>query len=484
MLIVGSGPGGMQLSYCLTRLGVEHAVISADDAPGGMFRRWPLFQRLLSWTKPHAPAASGTALYERYDWNSLLADEDQDRGLQAGLMDGTSYFPSRPEMQRNLETFAQRTRLRVRHGCRWEATRREGEDFVLATSDGEYRCRTAVFAVGVAEPWRPSTPGLELVPHYGEMQDAEAYAGRRVFIVGKKNSAFEIASGLLPWARGIVLASPSPARTSLETRNLMGVRARYAQPFEDSHLGGGVVVLDAAIDEVARSGDGYRVRVHRSDSGLEMSFDVDDVIAATGFQTPLLDLPEMGVTTVGQSRLPVQTPFWESADVPGTYFAGTISQGAGGLKKHGIAANSGAVHGARYNARVLARHLAETRHGVVAERPRLRAGEVGGFLLSELDGRPDLFHQRSYLARCVRVTPGEGIVDEGILPLTHFLDGTGYDGVAVTLEANPAAEIYPALYVRRGGQMKEHLLDTNKLVRFDGDEYRRAVDSILEPLLA
>ena len=40
-----------------------------------MFRRWPFFQRLLSWTKPHAPAERGTRAYERYDWNSLLGAE-------------------------------------------------------------------------------------------------------------------------------------------------------------------------------------------------------------------------------------------------------------------------------------------------------------------------------------------------------------------------------------------------------------------------
>jgi hypothetical protein len=43
--------------------------------------------------------------------------------------------------------------------------------------------------------------------------------------------------------------------------------------------------------------------------------------------TPLLDLPDLGVTTFGQSRLPAQTPYWESARVPGIFFAGTIGQG-------------------------------------------------------------------------------------------------------------------------------------------------------------
>ena len=32
MVVVGSGPGGLQLAYFLRRLGVEHAVLSADAA--------------------------------------------------------------------------------------------------------------------------------------------------------------------------------------------------------------------------------------------------------------------------------------------------------------------------------------------------------------------------------------------------------------------------------------------------------------------
>ena len=55
-------------------------------------------------------------------------------------------------MEQNLASFAERTGIRVRYGCRWESTRREddpdGARFVLGTSDGDYRCRVAVFAVG------------------------------------------------------------------------------------------------------------------------------------------------------------------------------------------------------------------------------------------------------------------------------------------------------------------------------------------------
>ena len=70
-----AGPARIQVSYSLRAQGIDHAVVSADPAPGGMFRRWPFFQRLLSWTKPFAPVERDTPAYERYDWNSLLADE-------------------------------------------------------------------------------------------------------------------------------------------------------------------------------------------------------------------------------------------------------------------------------------------------------------------------------------------------------------------------------------------------------------------------
>jgi thioredoxin reductase len=486
VVVVGSGPGGLQLSYALRRLGVDHAVISADPAPGGMFRRWPFFQRLLSWTKPFAPDDRASRAYERYDWNSLVADEPQHRALQVQFMDGSSEFPSRPEMERNLAAFADDTGIRVRYDCRWEATRREtgpdGDSFVLTTSDGEYRTAVAVFAVGVAEPWRPPTPGMELVSHYADTRSAESYANRRIFIVGKQNSGFELASGLLQWASRIILASPSPAKLSVNTKSLVGVRARYVQPVEDHNLGGGVSILDASIESIERAGDAFRARLRRSDTSAELVFEADEVIAATGFVAPLLDLPDLGVATFGQSRLPAQTAWWESATVPGVFFAGTIGQGAAGLKKYGIPANSGAVHGARYNARVLAGRIAETRFGRTIEHERVANGDVLPFCLDELQRSPELWHQRAYLASVVTVTPDDGIRHGGIVPLSTFLDDGGPDGVALTIEADGSGAIYPAIYLRRHDAVEEHLLPPNPLLDFRTSEHRQQLAAILDRL--
>lgn len=485
VVIVGSGPGGLQLSYSLLRLGIDHAVISMDEAAGGMFRKWPFFQRLLSWTKPYVQFERTAREFERYDWNSLLAEEPEHRGVMTEIMDGTSNYPSRPEMERSLATFAQRTGVRVRFGCTWTGTRREGEEFVLVTSDGEYRCRVPVFAVGVAQPWRPAMAGIELAAHYADTRPAETYAGRRIFIIGKENSAFELATGFLPWARNLVLASPTPTKLSITTNSLVGVRARYVQPYEDHVIGGGgVTLLNASIEAIERNGECFRVRTKRSDGSGELVFDADDVIAATGFTSPVQDLVALGVATVGRNRLPAQTALWESASVPGLYFAGTIHQASPGLRKHGMPSNSGGVNGHRYNGRILARHIARKHFGVEPERPSLRAAEVIPFLLQELTHGPELWHQKAYLARVLRSDPGRGIVDDGVWPLMHFLDSGRGDAIAATVEENAAGEIYPCLYVRRGTDVHEVMLPPNPLHDFRTADNERLLAEAVAPLLS
>lgn len=486
VVVVGSGPGGLQLAYSLRRYGIRHAVISADPAPGGMFRRWPVFQRLLSWTKPYAPGGAGSRRYERLDWNSLLAEEPDAQALQARHMDGSSAFPSRAEMEASLADFSTRTGLQVRYDCRWESTRREedaeGPVFVLSTSDGDYRCRLAVFAVGVAEPWRPAIRGIEHARHYADIVNAAEFADKRVFIIGKRNSGFELASGLLQWARSVTLASPSPAKMSVVTRSLNGVRARYLQPFEDNALGGGCGILDGAIDSISPTDGGLEVAVRRGDTGAVMHCVADVVINATGFICPLRDLPSLGVATFGQNALPAQTDWWESATVPGIYFAGTITQGSRGLNKHGQPPNSGAVQGHRYNGRILAGRIAESRFGVQVPRPAIAEPGLVDFLLNEACEAPDLWHQRGFLARVASLSAETGIVDEGTVPLTTFLDGSGRDGVALSVEADGSGAIYPVAYVRRGGTTSEHPLPPNPMFDFATPEHRAALADALRPL--
>jgi len=476
VVVVGSGPGGLQTSYCLRALGVRHAVLSRDDCAGGMFQRFPIFQRLITWTKPDAPVERTSREYEWYDHNSLLADEPELKALVPGLMDRAFDLPARAEMEAGIAAFAKRAGIDVRYECEWESTRVEDDGrLVLTTSDGEYRARAVVFALGVTEAWKADVPGLEHAAHYVDTRDPARYEDRDVFVVGKRNSGFEVAQGILPWARSITLGSPRPVQT--EALALSALRTRYLHPYDEYMRGGpGTYVIDVTIERIERDGERFRVFTRGTTWDGQLEFDVDDVIAATGFRTPVRDLPDLGLVTVADGRIPALTPFWESVSLPGAYFAGNASQGARGLGKRGAGASSSAVNGFRYNARVLAQHLAERLNA--HEPPRKPVDDVVTFLLRELSVAPELWVQKGYLCRVVS-SAGGAYVDDGVQPVAHFLDAPGPDAFGATVEVDEDGTILPTLYVRRSGEIREHQLAPHPLHDYEGEAYRNQLAGIV-----
>ena len=246
---------------------------------------------------------------------------------------------------------------------------------------------------------------MELSHHYADVRPAETYADRRVLIIGKQNSGFELATGLLPWARQLIARRRRrTAKLSVDTQTLVGVRARYVQPYEDHVLGGGVSVLDAAIDRIERAADGRLTRppaTHRRRRGPRLRGrrrHLRDRLRVAR----CVDLPDLGVATFGAE--PAAGPdavVGERHACPGIFFAGTIGQGAKGLQKHGVPANSG-----RRPRRALQRPGArrptspQTRFGIEpgAAAPS-RPTRSPGSSPTELAEAPELFHQRGYLAR-------------------------------------------------------------------------------------
>ncbi len=447
-----------------------------------MFRRFPFFDRLISWSKPFPPTDAGALAYERFDWNSLLCHSPRHKGLVRKEMDGTSYFPRRSEMERGLVKFARLTNLKVRYGCSWEGTRRVNGSYVLSTSDGEYEAPLVLFGIGVAQPWIPDIPGARRVVHYVDLKRPRDYAGKRILILGKRNSGFETAHGLLPWASRIVMVSPSPVTFSITARHPSAARAVYMQPYEDYVLGGGHYVLNAAPTAIEQTAGALRVHLEGTTEAQSWTFEVDEVIGATGFQTPLKDLTEVGVSTFGHQRFPALTPFWESATAPGIYFVGATTQGAPGLKKFGRASNSGVVNGFRHNARVLAAHLATTRFGREIPAEPVRRADLPMRLLDRACEDGALWNQQAYLARVVELPARGPGRDVGLQPLTHFLDSSDEPAVAVTVETDPEGMIRPVVYLRGTNRCSEHSLETAPLLDFRTKANRAALRSLLKGL--
>ena len=117
--------------------------------------------------------------------------------------------------------------------------------------------------------------------------------------------------------------------------------------------------------------------------------------------------------------------------------------------------------------------------------------DFGGFynangaklILAEVSRAAELWNQRSYLARVVSMDRSRGIVDEGILPLQHFVDTNGPDAVAVVLETDPAGDHHPAVYLRRDGKVTEHVLPGDPLYDFETASYRAQFGALLQDLI-
>jgi hypothetical protein len=171
--------------------------------------------------------------------------------------------------------------------------------------------------------------------------------------------------------------------------------------------------------------------------------------------------------------------------VPGIYFAGTIGQAAGGMKKYGLPSNSGAVHGARYNARIMVRHLAEKHFGIKPDTPSVEPRRLVEYLLDEATNAPELWNQKSYLARAVSVDPAIGMRDEGIVPLADFVDHEGSAAVAITVETDDTGDIHPAVYIREAGRPAvETLLGSHPLHDFRTVENRSRLAGLLKGVSA
>jgi hypothetical protein len=278
-----------------------------------------------------------------------------------------------------------------------------------------------------------------------------------------------------------MLVSPRPVVTAALGHSPL--RTRYLQPYDEHVRGGfGTSIVDAAVERVERDADGFRVYAQGTNWDGELVLEADDAIAATGFCVPLGDLTDLGVATVSDGRVPALSPFWESVSVPGIFFAGNPTQGSPGLRKHGISSTSSSVNGFRYNARVLVRHVAERYFGIEPPRPLVPPNDLPKFLLAELARAPELWIQKGYLCRVVNFLD-DGPHDDGILPLEVFVDETGPDAVAVSIEMAPKGTIYPVVYTRIQNRVEEHTLPTHPLHAYEGEEYVRRVSELVAPLL-
>lgn len=351
-LIIGAGPAGLQLSYYLQQAGSDYLTLERAPAPAEFFRHFPRHRRLISLNKTHT-VSTDPEIRLRWDWNSLL-HEPADLPF-AHYSD--EYFPHADDMVRYLGDFHRHHRLNVRFDTHARRIERTGDGFLVHTGSHVLHSRCLIIATGWGRPNIPDIPGIEHATGYETMStDPRHYAGQRVLILGKGNSAFETASAILGHAAMVHLASPRPLRLAWNTKHPGDVRGHHGAVLDSYQFKTLHSVLDCTIDRIRPVHDRYEVHLtytHADDETAVMEYET--VLRCTGFAmdtTPFA--PDSTPDLTPNGRLPTTSPDWQSTNIDGLYFAGTLAQ-----ERDFKRASSAFIDGFRYNLRTLTALLRE-----------------------------------------------------------------------------------------------------------------------------
>jgi len=255
VLVVGAGPAGMSAGLVASEQGLSCVVLDQQGA-GGTILQYP--RRKLVMVQPVEIPRLGKLPRHEYRKEELL-------DIWLGL-------------HKDFD-------LDIRTGVRVTGVTGQMGDFRIETAAGaEFRARHVILALGRrGTPRRLNVPGEDLAKVAYQLIDAEAYAGRRVLVVGGGDSAVEAAMGL---------AAQDGCRVTLSYRKpeLMRIKQRNADRIgpmiEDGTLEflGGTVVTRIENETVALDGPTGPVIVPN-----------DDVFILAGGIPPFGFLREMGV---------------------------------------------------------------------------------------------------------------------------------------------------------------------------------------------
>jgi hypothetical protein len=82
-VIVGAGPGGLQIGHFLQSAGRDYVILDKHDAAGSFFLRYPRWRQLISINKPNTGRSDSFDFNSRHDWNSLLGEPSHSGAGQA-----------------------------------------------------------------------------------------------------------------------------------------------------------------------------------------------------------------------------------------------------------------------------------------------------------------------------------------------------------------------------------------------------------------
>ena len=433
-LIVGAGPGGLQLAHFMGTAGRDYLVLDKEPEAGSFFKAFPRWRQLISINKPHTGRAD-LDFVMRHDWNSLLSEPSTSSGLTSpaftqrpvpclvrtkkgalavaandsatacwaadysstdprftvdGVAPGllfrdfsSTYYPHADDLLAYIRFWGSDAAprgtvlgggqgghapppLNVAFGVRVVRVERtaqyradpsatRGPRFRVTTSQGAvYECTYLVWAAGMQALNRAE--GVNVHSHalnyWSHSTDLAAYVNKSVLIIGRGNAAFEVAKHVLGVTALVHVVGRDTARirNAVETHYPGDVRHVHSVLLETYMLKSmdGLAELPQGNWELRL--DNTTGKTHLVDSDLACRTDrygraidrcllgrpYDIVISCPGWHMDASPFaPDTRPAYAANGKHPALTPTYESLNVTGLYFAGTLAHGMDYRKSSG-----------------------------------------------------------------------------------------------------------------------------------------------------
>jgi len=309
VLIVGAGPAGLGVAAALKRAGVVDMLVIDAREIGAAFRNWPRQMSLLT------PSFYSNS-FGLTDLNAIDPETSPADFLRTQHPEGRHYADY-------LQAVATHHQLPVRTGIKVTALRKEDDDFIAVTNQGEIVSRYVVWAAGqFFFPREDAFPGAHLALHSSKVEDWSTLDGDSFTVIGGYESGVDAALNLVSLGKSVRLLArgepwssdhPDPSR-SLSPRTLDRLRVLLRTSDKAKNL---ELVKNTDIRKIEEAQGWWTLR------------DQDDIpsvshtrpILANGFHSGLGPVEEL--FKHDENGLPV---FSEEADestlVPGLFYSG------------------------------------------------------------------------------------------------------------------------------------------------------------------
>ncbi len=304
LLIIGAGPSGLACAIEAKKRGLSYTVLDKGSIVDAI-RRFPVNQAFFS--TPELLEIGGVPFII------------------------PSFRPSRIDIIRYYHRVAKHFGLNIRTDAEVSAVTLSNGTFGVRSGDLEHSAHNLVFATGYFDNPNPfHVPGMNLAKVHRYYSEPYVFAGKRVAIVGGKNSAVEIALELFRNGSDVTMIHRGP-------RFSEGVKYWILPDVENRIKAGEIRALfDTRVKEIREK----ELILEGKHAG---SIPNDEVFIMIGYRPDTALLEQLGVSIDPDSLAPIHNEETLETNVPGVYVAGSIVAGRFNNK---IFIENGRLHGA------------------------------------------------------------------------------------------------------------------------------------------